>query len=177
MNFIGIDPGVTGAVAFLDEKGSFAMIYDTPRASGAKEMDFHACAAMLMLDWSRNSFVTIEQVHLMPGFSVVSGSNFIKGYGVWLGIMAALAIPYDTVAPRTWMGMSGLPARDKTPKKEGESAKSWNRRKAAAKSKHLAALMAKAKARWPECEKWNNGRVAACWLAEYGRRQRMGEDK
>jgi crossover junction endodeoxyribonuclease RuvC len=55
----------------------------------------------------RKVMVTIEKVQAMPGggertMGATSAFNFGMGYGLWLGILAALELPYQTVHPATW---------------------------------------------------------------------------
>ncbi|MGL4498487.1 MAG: hypothetical protein ACRCU2_05435 [Planktothrix sp.] len=49
-----------------------------------------------------NSIIIIENVHAMPGQGVTSMFSFGMGYGIWLGIIAALSIPVEFVTPQTW---------------------------------------------------------------------------
>lgn len=108
MIYIGIDPGLTGAVGVLD--GSESVVYDTPIAKEGKrtvyvpkEMD----AILRLVKGAANLHkeqvhVFIERVHSMPHQGVASSFNFGIGFGMWLGIIAALNLPVDKVTPQNW---------------------------------------------------------------------------
>ena len=51
---------------------------------------------------NKNCNVFIEKVHSMPGQGVASMFNFGKGYGIWIGILAALKISKTLVTPQEW---------------------------------------------------------------------------
>ena len=106
----GIDPGLNGAVAFLD--GDIVETHPMPvlllkRGKGMKgEIDAHALAALL---WGGHAeHVIVEAVGAMPGQGVTSSFAFGKGFGVVLGILAAIGSPYTLVPPRTWKGAIGV---------------------------------------------------------------------
>jgi Holliday junction resolvasome RuvABC endonuclease subunit len=103
MNWIGIDPGLDGAIAVMCE-GSITLI-DTPTVCNGKkrDMDLYTIVRLLKgLSNSQDVMAAIESVHSMPGQGVASTFSFGKGFGMWLGILAALNIPHQAVAPQTW---------------------------------------------------------------------------
>lgn len=111
MIFVGIDPGMSGAVAFLDEQGNAFEIHDTPmltikrNKSIRREFDRPKMVEILRFPNSvdRNRvIVAIERVNSMPGQGVASSFSFGMGYGIWLGIIAALGYPVDLVHPVRW---------------------------------------------------------------------------
>ena len=109
MNYVGIDPGLGGAVAILrewEEGLPRAAVWDTPTAvvgSGKKVKNVHAPAGMVELLRSVGEcFVVMENVHSMPKQGVSSSFNFGRGFGTWEGIIAALGLPYELVTPQLW---------------------------------------------------------------------------
>jgi crossover junction endodeoxyribonuclease RuvC len=103
MNWIGIDPGLDGAIAVICDAG--ITLLDTPTVSTGKrrEMDLYAIVRLLKgLTCSQDALVSIEAVHSMPRQGVASTFAFGKGFGMWLGVLAALNIPHQAVAPQTW---------------------------------------------------------------------------
>jgi crossover junction endodeoxyribonuclease RuvC len=69
--------------------------------------------------------VFIEKVHAMPAFGkdkngndkrqgITSMFRFGEGFGLWIGIIAALGLPCTQVAPQTWKKalMAGMPDKD-----------------------------------------------------------------
>lgn len=106
---VGVDPGISGAVAVL--RGMEVEFYDTPTLtlktgkSIKHAIDAQACADLLRkID---PDFLVIEKVWAMPGaggaaMGVSSAFNFGMGFGIWLGIIVALQIPHEQVPPNTW---------------------------------------------------------------------------
>lgn len=116
--FLGIDPGQTGAVCVLDAGANTVKFYDAPLLEmkvGGKfkhVLDGYEMVRILKdATAGRQVMVTIERVGPMPGQGVTSMFNFGMGYGMWLGILAALELPYQTVHPATWKArcMAGCP--------------------------------------------------------------------
>ncbi len=98
---IGIDPGKSGAIAFIFGKNISQ--FHTPLVG--KEYDVSQMVKIITgSDTYRleNAFCVIEKVHAMPGQGVVSMFTFGYGFGLWVGIIASLRIPYILVAPQTW---------------------------------------------------------------------------
>ena len=99
--FIGIDPGLDGAMAKHDGQHAHYYIMPTIKVGGKREIDLIA-----VLHWfeslDADCFVAIEKVHSMPKQGVASSFTFGKGYGSLIGILVARAIPYIEVAPQTW---------------------------------------------------------------------------
>lgn len=103
MNWIGVDPGLDGAIAVMCDGG--ITLLDTPTVSNGKkrDMDLYAIVRLLRgLTCSQDALVSIESVHSMPGQGVASTFAFGKGFGMWLGVLAALNVPHQAVAPQTW---------------------------------------------------------------------------
>jgi len=110
--YIGIDPGQTGAVAVIvvDTASGAARapeLHDTPTFKGdGKTLYDEAGMARILADVARvyggHVFATIEKVGAMPKQGVASSFNFGMGYGIWLGIIAALGIQSQRVTPQRW---------------------------------------------------------------------------
>ena len=92
--YIGIDPGKTGAIAFLDEKGNYVNILDYDADNVARALfDYKASV----------KYAYLERVHSMPGQGVSSTFSFGENFGWWNGVLRAFQIPYDTIPPQSWM--------------------------------------------------------------------------
>ncbi len=105
--YIGIDPGFKGAVAVL-RPDDVAVVYDPPILMVGKKRDHDIQGMVAILEpWSRepNVHVAIEKVHSMPQQGVASVFTFGKGYGIWLGVLATLGLPYELVTPQKWQGV------------------------------------------------------------------------
>lgn len=101
-NFIGIDPGATGAIASISPTGITFIDCPTIKQNGKTKPNPTLMASELSQLVTPNSIIIIENVHAMPGQGVSSMFSFGMGYGCWLGIIAALNIPVEFVTPQTW---------------------------------------------------------------------------
>lgn len=104
--FIGIDPGLSGAIAFLHRDGKFdgkLEILKTPTIKNPKgKTEYNVGAMVHFLKRSGITGVTLEKVGAMPGQGVTSMFSMGRGLGLWEGIIVALELPYVKVAPQTW---------------------------------------------------------------------------
>lgn len=104
MIYIGIDPGKKGACAFILNNTVIRTVY-TPMFD--KKYNVSGMVNCLMQpeiinNGVKDCFCVIESVHSMPGQGCVSVFSFGFGYGLWVGIINALGIPYQLVSPQTW---------------------------------------------------------------------------
>ena len=95
MRIIGIDPGIQGALAILDNEKVIDIV-DLPVMSEGKKNKKQLYGAYLS-DYLKkhilnieNTVVVVEQVNAMPGQGVTSMFNFGQTFGVIKGICAAL---------------------------------------------------------------------------------------
>jgi hypothetical protein len=108
--FAGIDPGLSGAVGFVCERGAFHDVADLPTlttTTGRKQIDFGALA--VLLDAMRPAFVLLERVGPRPGEGSVGAFSFGVSYGGILATLAALRLPHDVVMPASWKRKAGIP--------------------------------------------------------------------
>lgn len=104
--FIGIDPGVSGAITALDENGKVVALTKMPQTMGGILQFFQ--------QYSNDDVVCyLERVHARPGDGVASMFKFGQGFG-WLQ-MALLAAKVKTVEvlPNTWMRGLGIKSKKK----------------------------------------------------------------
>jgi hypothetical protein len=101
---IGVDPGVSGAIAFwFSPAPDRIAVYDTPIAGG--EVNTPGVASLirdLCGDPVDDTIAYIERVHSMPGNSGRSMFNFGTAYGDVRGVIGALRIPTHFVTPQMW---------------------------------------------------------------------------
>lgn len=105
MKFIGIDPGLDGAVAILPD----GILIDTPtltvQGKGKSKKREYAVASMvqtLIGRASSESWCALEKIHAMPGQGVTSMFSMGVGLGLWRGILAALFIGHEEPTPQRW---------------------------------------------------------------------------
>jgi len=106
MRIIGIDPGLSGGIAILDDLKVFDF-FDMPIMSEGKKNKNQLNSAQLVNIIkkhivSANTFVIVEQVSAMPGQGVTSMFNFGQTFGSIKGICAALNLPIFYVRPAKW---------------------------------------------------------------------------
>ena len=107
MRIFGIDPGLLGALAILDNK-KIVDVIDLPTMSEGKKNKRQLNSAHLSqyiksnIINQENSVVVVEQVNAMPGQGVTSMFNFGQTFGAIKGISAALNLPIYFVRPSKW---------------------------------------------------------------------------
>lgn len=158
MRVLGIDPGLSGAIAAVGLGGK-ASVWPMPSLKidkSKRALDEHAICQYLEERKSKILHVFIEKVAAMPGQGVVSMFTFGAGWGLLRGICVGLHLPYTLVAPTTWKKVM---CRDLP------------------KGKDVSILVAKRM--WPnvslkptrKCEKDSDGMADALCIAGYGATQ------
>ena len=118
-NSIGIDPGLTGAIALLNPDGKLLALADMPTCQlshGKKQVDVWQLANVIskFSHWDSNGgCAVVEKVNAMPGQGVVSMFSFGVSYGMVLGVLAMGGIPYELVTPQRWKKRVNLIGQDK----------------------------------------------------------------
>ena len=104
MKIIGIDPGLSGGIAVLENKRVLS-IFDMPVMSEGKKNKRQLNSAQLVTIIKENIqsndevVVVVEQVNAMPGQGVTSMFNFGQTFGAIKGVCAALELPIFFVRP------------------------------------------------------------------------------
>jgi crossover junction endodeoxyribonuclease RuvC len=107
MRIIGIDPGLNGAIAIL-QNNKVIEIHDIPVMTDGKKNKRQLNSAQLVKLLKDNfqdetdTVVIVEQVNAMPGQGVTSMFNFGQTFGAIKGICAALNLPIFFVRPAKW---------------------------------------------------------------------------
>ncbi len=171
MNIIGIDPGLTGALAVYYANIQTAAttgldpnwaVHDCPTVQvkvGKKTRNVAdpTLMAALMREVVNACIGTVhvflEKVHAMPQQGVSSTFTFGTGYGAWQGVIAAMQLPVTFVTPQAW-GKVMLKGMAKGDKQAGR----------------LRALQLFPKMSEDLKLKKNDGRGDALCIGEYGRR-------
>lgn len=111
---LGIDPGVSGAIAFYwTEAPGRVVAEDVPIANE------HISGGLLFdrIKQTAPDVAVIELVGAMPKQGVSSTFKFGRAYGTVIGIVQALGIPHFFVTPAKWKKHFGLSA-EKEPARE-----------------------------------------------------------
>ena len=172
---VGIDPGLDGAIAVIVD-GVLVDVVDMPviettslgkakfngtdivkRDAVTRKVNPQGLADYLR-HWAptpaRSVHVYIEQVGARPDQGVSSAFSFGAGFGILLGVAAALSMVYTTTYPQTWKKAMSCTAD-----------KNLSRTRAQALFPAKAAMFARAK---------DDGRAEASLIAAYGYRQLYG---
>jgi crossover junction endodeoxyribonuclease RuvC len=107
MKIIGIDPGLSGSIAIL-ENNKIKELFEMPVMPEGKKNKRQLNSAQLVkllkdnFDKKEEISVVVEQVNAMPGQGVTSMFNFGQTFGAIKGICAALGLPIFFVRPAKW---------------------------------------------------------------------------
>ena len=107
MKIIGIDPGLSGGIAIL-ENNKVKELFDMPVMADGKKNKRQLNSALLAqlvkenIKDIENTIMVVEQVNAMPGQGVTSMFNFGQTFGAIKGICAALNLPIFFVRPAKW---------------------------------------------------------------------------
>lgn len=106
--WIGIDPGVSGAIAAIMPDNQ-VVFYDTPvfkvKSGKTTKSEYDAASICHILQGAMNigqCSVTIERQQSMPDQGVSSTFRTGFGFGLWLGILSAIKVRHTIVAPVSW---------------------------------------------------------------------------
>ena len=109
MLIIGIDPGITGSICFLED-GKIIDVVEMPNMIEGKKNKkqvngaqiFHEICLRIKGLKKEEIKVVIEQVSAMPGQGVTSMFNFGQSFGILKGICSAMQLPMYFVRPIKW---------------------------------------------------------------------------
>ena len=107
MKIIGIDPGLSGAIAVLEDIKVLSL-FEMPVMAEGKKNKRQLNSAQLVNIIKENTnvdeeiAVIVEQVNAMPGQGVTSMFNFGQTFGAIKGVCAALGLPVFFVRPSKW---------------------------------------------------------------------------
>ena len=109
MLIIGIDPGISGSICFLED-GKILDVIEMPTMTEGKKNKRQVNGAQIYNEISekinkiekKNVRVVIEQVSAMPGQGVTSMFNFGQSFGILKGICSAMQLSMFFVRPAKW---------------------------------------------------------------------------
>ena len=109
MLIIGIDPGISGAICFMED-GKITDVIEMPSMAEGKKNKQQVNSSQIFNEISskiknyNNSEVkvVIEHVTAMPGQGVTSMFNFGQSFGVLKGICSAMNLSMYFVRPAKW---------------------------------------------------------------------------
>ena len=106
MRILGIDPGVSGALAVVDS-GRVVALRDMPtlqigRGSRGTTSVVNGAELTAWIHAQEVDKAVLERVHAMPKNGVSAMFQFGRGYGTVEGVLAALRVPVDYAEPLKW---------------------------------------------------------------------------
>ena len=109
MLIIGIDPGISGSICFLDN-GKILDVIEMPIMTDGKKNKKQINGSQVyneiserIKQFEKNQIrVVIEHVSAMPGQGVTSMFNFGQSFGILKGICTAMQLPMFFVRPTKW---------------------------------------------------------------------------
>jgi crossover junction endodeoxyribonuclease RuvC len=108
---VGIDPGLSGAIAILDQAGELVSVTDLPviRDLSLAWIDGNELQSIILgALQGRTAGAIVERVSSMPGQGVASSFQFGVGLGSVLSVLQALHIPLEFVTAAVWKRSYGL---------------------------------------------------------------------
>jgi crossover junction endodeoxyribonuclease RuvC len=106
MIILGIDPGLSGALAFLNTMTGEIAVEDMPTVTvmrnrkEKREVSAQLVAAIVVKRHVEAAF--LEKVNAMAGQGVSSVFSFGRSAGIIEGVLAAFDIPTTLVTPQAW---------------------------------------------------------------------------
>jgi hypothetical protein len=101
--YIGIDPGMSGAIAVQDELVGKVFTYKLDTT----ERDIHDSLLHSFDSEHGKMFAVIERVNAMPKQGISSTFKFGRSYGFLRGCLISLGIPFEEVSPAVWQRAMG----------------------------------------------------------------------
>ena len=115
MLIIGIDPGISGSICFLEDGKILDVIEMPTMAEGKKNKRqvngsqiYNEIFKRINKTQKQNIRIIIEQVSAMPGQGVTSMFNFGQSFGIIKGICSAMQLPMYFIRPAKWKKYFGL---------------------------------------------------------------------
>jgi len=118
--YMGIDPGLSGAIAVYRPEDGHVTCYDMPtfEVKGKRQIDFYGLARIVDTFHLQIKKAVIEEVGAKPRYvkgkpvsmGAASSFKFGKAAGAVEGVVAANFIPVRLVGPGVWKRKVGLPA-------------------------------------------------------------------
>jgi hypothetical protein len=99
--YIGIDPGLSGGIAFIPTLGGDPWAHKMPETD-RDLIDLLSDAISLA-----EPRAVLELVHSSPQMGVKSAFTFGEGYGRLQAVLTALRVPYERVRPQAWQKAMG----------------------------------------------------------------------
>lgn len=120
--FIGIDTGISGAIAVINEERQLIDLKDCPPTEA------QMAAIIRGIHFSGiTTFIEIEKVSHSKGWNASASMKLVDNFALWRGIFASFEIPYKVITAKQWQ--KGVITAKKFKKKKDETEKEKKQRK------------------------------------------------
>ena len=112
--YVGIDPGFTGAIGWIDEDGEHVGVEDLPviKIKKLRQFDLHGLNGMIYkMSRKELAAVGLENPTTRPGEGAERCKRFGEGIGMLKALLTAHQIGYECVSPNLWTGRLGIPGK------------------------------------------------------------------
>lgn len=158
-NYVGIDPGQQGGIAWISPPTSLPSKLRGTVALALHQMPDSPLGITAILGCLAVDLVVLERAQSMPKQGIAGAFNYGVHYGTLIGILTAMGIPFVEVRPAVWKKEILQGVADKADKKQVIS--------------FCKKLFPKASLIPPGCRVEKDGLAEALLLAEYGRRKNL----
>lgn len=105
--WLGVDPGLSGALAVFDDEQKSLVIRDiptlvVPHGRGKTKTTLNLRGVLDVIRELKPDHAAMEDVHAMPGQGIVSTARFMRCAGQLDMAFAALSVPISYVSPVVW---------------------------------------------------------------------------
>jgi crossover junction endodeoxyribonuclease RuvC len=108
VNVVGIDPGITGALA-IHTDGRLTVVMDMPVYDGRTD----GAALRDILHFWEPDVVYLERTQAMPKNGVIASFSLGMNSGIIIGVLAGMSHPFVRVRPQDWKSKLGVSRLDK----------------------------------------------------------------
>jgi hypothetical protein len=111
---LGVDPGISGALALVDTVNCTLAVMDMPTDAATKSRQL--ASGLDIAEAIRRGEIDhafCEEVGVKPGEGAVGAFSFGRGFGRIEGVLAGALVPYSLVRPQEWKRRIGAPADKK----------------------------------------------------------------
>jgi Holliday junction resolvasome RuvABC endonuclease subunit len=109
----GVDPGLSGGFAILDQSGRFIRVGDLRVEALGKRKLIAARELADILTEHNVTWVAIEDVATRPGQGITGAGNFMKSVGTIYGVACALGCTVSWTPPAKWKRYYNLIGKEK----------------------------------------------------------------
>ena len=124
---LGIDIGVQGAIAIVDDAGALVEIHDMPvlhdGPAGRRTVNAPLLASIIFA--SHASLAFVEHVSARPKEGAVGAFAFGRSRGVIEGVLAAADLPCKFLTPSYWKRRAGLAPSSAKDASRSEAIRRW----------------------------------------------------